>query len=396
MKARRLFLSLVAAVMLICMMAGSALAATESVKDSAGNVFFGGENAVFEGQDFFSGFGSGKDLLLKDSQTKDVIALAGYNLDMNAVKVGSSAFAAGYDIDIEKVNAKGNMIAAGYDITMDGDSSCNSAMFAACNVTFNGSAKSAYIYAQNVTLNGTIDGDAVIEADHVVIGEDAVVTGELKITGSEAPEVDSSAKIGKLDFNKVETDADEDADAENAAEASMSDKIMSNVKSALYWIVAMVILGLILCFLFPNQLNAAVEIGKAHKGAWIASGLITLIITPILVILMCISFVGIPTAIMTAGFYGLFLAMATAFTGAATGRGLLNKMNPALASLIGIAVFELIMKIPYVGFLLRLICSVFMLGFVIQYIWRGRKVKKNSAHENRGTVEAAENEIAEY
>lgn len=382
MKLKRLFVGLMIAFVLNILAGSMAFAQTETSVDSAGNVFVSGEDVNYEAQKFFSGFGTGKDVSVKNSESKDVVALAGYNLDLTDVNIGSSAFLAGYDLSFNQVNANGNLVGAGYSITVDENCSSNSVMLAGNHVTFSGVANSAHIYAENVKLEGTVNGDAVICANKVEIGDDAVVTGELKVVAVEEPVVPASAKIENLNFEQAEKfvdDKNEEAGIEiSITKKSFAERVLDQVKSSLYWIVSMVILGLILCFLFPNQLNAAVGIGKNHKGAWIGSGIATLIGTPILAILVGITFVGLPVAVMMVGFYGLFLAMAVAFTGAVVGRGLIGRINPTVSSLIGIVVFEIFMKVPYVGFLLRMCCAVFMLGFVIQYVWRNRIVKSHS------------------
>ena len=73
---------------------GTALAAGDNAgekKDSSGNVFFGGENAVVGGT-FFGGYGAGKDLKIKGTKAEDSLALAGMNIDVSDTKAGGSVY----------------------------------------------------------------------------------------------------------------------------------------------------------------------------------------------------------------------------------------------------------------------------------------------------------------
>ena len=69
--------------------------------------------------------------------------------------------------------------------------------------------------AKNLELNGSIDANAYITAEKLVIGDDTIISGKLSYTSEKAGDISEKAQIGSVEFNQStqpETEATADAE----------------------------------------------------------------------------------------------------------------------------------------------------------------------------------------
>ena len=361
---------------------GTALAAGDNAgekKDSSGNVFFGGENAVVRGT-FFGGYGAGKDLKIKGTKAEDSLALAGMNIDVSDTKAGGSVYIAGMSIAVKNTQAEGNMFSAASDVTVDNKTTCNGAYFTGQTVQFDGKAKALNISAESASFNGNVQGDVTIDGENVSIGSEAVVSGTLKIESSKKPEIADGAKIGDLKVKIVK---------DTTGKPSIGQRIKDGVFSAIYWSVAMILLGLLLLWIARGHIEEASSMVKRRKGAMLGSGAIALIVVPFAVILCLITIIGAPAGLFVGLLYLIVLVSATAFTGASLGPVVFKKMSPIPAGIIGIIILVVLEEVPYLGALVSIAAAIYTLGYLVQTIHlknQERKLKKAQAMSGKADV----------
>jgi hypothetical protein len=105
---------------------------------------------------------------------------------------------------------------------------------------------------------------------------------------------------------------------------------------------------------------------------------------PLLLVILIITLVGIPLALILTGLYAVFLYTSPIFVGLAIGQYLFKlvlptkKAGPAIWLITGLAVFTMITWLPLIGWLASLMGTVWFLGGIglrkIESIKEGRPV----------------------
>lgn len=348
---------------------------TEVAQDSAGNHLMSGNNPKLEGKEVFSCFGAGYDVSLSNVTTSDITAIAGYNTKIENSKINSSLFSASYNGDIKNTTITGNCFTAGYNLTFDESSQCNALYSAGTYISFNGKANYVGLGAETVVINGQVDGDLDIDADNVTIGDDAIITGKLNIQSKKEPTVSKKAKYGDYNFVKIDKDKKIGKNVKNVVKNTLADLFIAGLVSCVYWIVAMFVVGLFMVLFFNKKLKIAAHYLKKRTGPTLGSGAVALISIPIALIIMSITFIGLPLAGFTFTGFMIALCISNAFTGTVLAKIIFPRMNQFLSMLIGIAAIEILSAIPFLGILVGLASTIFTLGCGIQGIWLGRYSK---------------------
>lgn len=367
-KQMKRFATLFAAMMLVLVTSISCFADTEEYeKDSAGNYFAAGDNVTIEGDGIFSGYAAGANVSATGANFEDGIAFAGAKINVTDVCAGSSAYLAGNSIEVKDSFISGNVLAAGSIVSIDDGSYCNAALLFGNTVEFSGTTNSIIVAGNRVVIDGTINGDAIIEGDDVIIGENAVIDGAVTITADKEPQISDSATMGEYKFNKITT-----KEAEGQVKRSVGAVIVDKIKSAIYWSLAMVLVGLVMCWLMKKQLLEAGIMVKERTGIMLGTGAIVLLVTPIAAIIALFTVIGIPVTLLVMTIYIVLCCIAIAFSGASIGRFVFSNLNPVLASIISIVILEFVKVIPIVGGFVSLAACIYTLGYFVQAIYLGQ------------------------
>jgi hypothetical protein len=213
-----------------------------------------------------------------------------------------------------------------------------------------------------VRVAGVVEGDVVAVTDRVVIGPGGRIEGDL-VYGDEDPLLATPGAVG----GKTENfDADE-----------VLDPLGSFVGRIVLWIafsVSSLALGLLLLWLAPRALEAALWVARTSTGPAIGIGLAAFFGIPAAAVLALITLVGIPLGV------GLLLALlplyAIGYTTSAwlIGRAILGPpRRRVLAFLAGWGILRLIALVPVVGGLAWFAATVFGLGALTIALWRARR-----------------------
>jgi cytoskeletal protein CcmA (bactofilin family) len=194
-------------------------------------------------------------------------------------------------------------------------------------------------FAERTLISGYIGGDARMQSRRLSIAGGAEIRGKTKYRGREEAVVDPAAKLGSpLEFEKLVRRPD-----------YASPRFYW--RKALWWGAAFVF-GLVLVLLFPGFFREAM--GNAERyGPAAGAGLVTLILTPVVAIIACITLVGIPVAIAGILLWVIALYSAQIFLGAWAGSKMMGEAASTGALVgrmaVGLLVIHVATSLPYAG-----------------------------------------------
>lgn len=313
---------------------------------------------------------AGQSLNLDDASIgRDIIA-AGESLSIRDCTVGGAVRLVARTIDISKTAIDGSATIAGQHVVLNTGSAANCFYAMGETVALRGSAKSAALAGDTVTIDGTVDGDVEVWADKLVLGKNAHITGTVNAHVSENPERAAGAEVGALKIDRTE----------NEDTSTLNDVIGGIVAAAL----STCFIALLLELVFPRATASAA--GMLHQRPtplWVSGLLGTIAIVPA-VLLLIISIAGLSLAgALMCAVIGVAL-VSTAFAGCAIARMVGHNQNRyAMAAVGGIAAGALT-GLPLIGDFISGVAFVFMLGYVIQIIWRNAHLKPQQASNTPG------------
>ena len=317
---------------------------------------------------------AGQSLNLDDASIgRDIIA-AGESLSIRDCTVGGAIRLAARTIDISKTAIDGSVTVAGQHVVLNTGSTANCFYAMGEAVALRGSTKSAALAGDTVTIDGTVEGDVEVWADKLVLGKNARITGTVNAHVSEDPERAAGAEVGALKIDRTE----------NEDTSTLNDIVGGIVAAAL----STCFIALLLELVFPRATASAA--GMLHQRPtplWVSGLLGTIAVVPA-VLLLIISIAGLSLAgTLLCGVIGIAL-VSTAFTGCAIARMVGHNQNRyAMAAVGGVAAGALT-GLPLIGDFISGVAFVFMLGYVIQIIWRNARLKPQQASNTPGLPSA--------
>ncbi|MBS5234663.1 MAG: hypothetical protein KHY68_11105, partial [Collinsella sp.] len=193
------------------------------------------------------------------------------------------------------------------------------------------------------------------------LGKNAHITGTVNAHVSEDPERAAGAEVGALKIDRTE----------NEDTSTVNDVIGGIVAAAL----STCFVALLLELIFPRATASAA--GMLHQRSmplWVSGLLGTIAIVPA-VLLLIISIAGLSLAgTLLCGVIGIAL-MSSAFAGCAIARMVGHNQNRYAMAAVGGVIAGALTGLPLVGDFISGVAFVFMLGYIIQIIWRNARVK---------------------
>lgn len=327
---------------------GNIFSSQTSVTDQeySNEFFWAGQTLYFERNNVIGeAYGAGQTIQINDSKFAGGLKLAAQDILVSGAKINQT------------------LIAACQSLTVSNASDVHAIYFAGQNFSFDGTTTEIQAYGDKVEINGTVNGDVKVEASSVKVGDNAVINGNLKIESSKKPEISSGATITGIKSIHIDK-------KETAKESSFADKLLAKATYRFYMTAVTVFLAAILCLIMNKNLDNAKEMVEKTAPKQLLTGLVALAVLPIAMIVLCITVVGIPIAILLGLVVTVIAMTATAFTGSALGRLVFRKWNVWPASILGAFVLSVVKIVPIFGGLVSLAAFIFMLGWIIQYNWQ--------------------------
>lgn len=313
---------------------------------------------------------AGQSLNLDDASIDRDIIAAGESLSIRDCTVGGAVRLAARTIDIAKTAIDGSVTVAGQHVVLNTDSTASCFYAAGETVALRGSAKSAALAGDTVTIDGTVDGNVEVWADKLILGKNARITGTVNAHVSEDPERAEGAQVGALKIDRTES---EDT-------STVNDTIGGIVAAALSTCFVAILLELV----FPRATASAA--GMLHQRPtplWVSGLLGTVAVVPA-VLLLIVSIAGLSLAgALMCSVIGIALVSA-AFTGTAVTRMVGHNQNRYAMAAVGGVIAGALTALPLMGNFISGVAFVFMLGYIIQIIWHNARLKPQQASNTPG------------
>ena len=209
-------------------------------------------------------------------------------------------------------------------------------------------------------LAGSIGGDAAVDATTLGVAPTATVDGSLTYRSEDATVADGAAIAGG-----VTADDDLDVASPGSVGGDADLPTLPAWVGAVYSGLSSLLLGAILLLATPNFSRRLAEVGTTQPLRSGGVGLLTLVGTPVALLILLVTIVGIPLSLVGFLVFGAVVFAATVYGAFVLGTWLLSLgdyRNRWAALVVGVVAVALVRQIPVVGGLVRFVVLVLGLG----------------------------------
>ena len=322
-------------------------------KDIDGDVFCAGQSVTINGNVEGSVFCAGQTVII-NGNVKESVRTAGNTITINK-EVGKNVMAFGAAVNL------GQDAKIGWDLLIGAGSA----------VVRGDIGRSIHGGGSNVLIDGIVGKDVKLDLSNdttnskemgssgLKIGKNAQIRGNVDYKSKKQIEVAEGAQIGG-EVKKGEI-ALNNADRKEKGFGGY-------VAVSFYSFLAALVTSIILIALFASVIKNVTSVMLENIGASIGWGLIAFILTPLVVLLLLVTLIGVPVALMLFVLWLVFVYVSKILVGILIGRAILNRKDVAqekslyLCALVGIAIAWIIFSIPVIGWMLSLIAIFWGLG----------------------------------
>ncbi len=311
------------------------------------------------------------------------------NISNNTVKtVNHSMFTAGDDVSTNNA-VKGIDFTAGNNLNISGSSEYG--MFAGNSINFKGMvtrdlfvagnnivigssaniARDLYVAGNTITISADIKGNVFLAASEIII-DSKEIDGDVTLTSGKLTIADNTKINGTLKYNDNIEYSNTNASIKEVktyhVEVKNKDEVIPSISSILLGIVTSFLVALAIYLLLPASYKVLDEVKKDNMLRTFGNGFLFLIAVPVISIVLMISIVCMPLAIIALLLYGIIIYLSSIISSVYFGRLIGNKVlkldNVYLQILIGIVLTRLVKLIPVIGGLYSFVIVILGVGFV--------------------------------
>lgn len=320
--------------------------------------FWAGHNLVLAGNNVKSETSVEKGLLLAAGNTLKLDSEAEYG------------FIFGNMIDFTG-RAKRDLFLAGNMLTLSREAEIERDVFAAGN---------------ELVVDTDIKGDLAVSAEKVVI-KNSKIGGNVNLDVAEVV-FDGSVEIaGALTYNDnaevigLDNASYNSIEAYHVAEVSNAALVMAAIYGKILSVAGLFIVMAVLGAIYHKLHDKVAEQSDAnHTGMNMVAGLVVLAVVPIIALLLVMTVIGAPLAIILLALYVIAIYLAQGFAGVWLGHLIIEKVFKSKANIyaeafVGILILGLLALVPYLGVATGFLGLVLGLGLIIQCIKPYKAVK---------------------
>lgn len=254
-----------------------------------------------------------------------LIAIGG-NVTVSAPVTGPSHLVGGNVTIASNTPMKGDVSVAGGDVTIDGP--------------IDGRLHAA---GGTVRIGGIVTGNASIAAGRLELGPGARIQGKLTFRGDDLRQDPAAQVVGGIERHASYQNLHGHTD---------------HFLLGWFWTVGLMVLAGIIAAALPDVSSRMARELREHPGATLISGFLAFTAIPIAGLLLMLTIVGIPIALLGLMAYGILLLMGYAWLAVIVGGMVLDRVKPQAAARAGwragVAVLTmlaiaLIARVPYIG-----------------------------------------------
>ncbi|MBU1165147.1 FapA family protein [Patescibacteria group bacterium] len=238
----------------------------------------------------------------------------------------------------------------------------------------------------NVVVNGKVNGNINIAGGNIIFTNEVGKDLDINLGADGYATLRSGTKVGG-DFNYLAATLDQvdiNENVEVAGETKHKTVTSARVKAApafgaiyffgkLVSLFGMFIVGLVLISLAPKVVTqVSVQMTKA-PGRSLGWGLIYLILTPIVILLLIITIIGIPLGMILIPMYFIAIYLSGIFVGVTVGLLLVNwltkgkyKKTMIWPMILGLVICDIVFSIPIIGWILAILAVMWAMGALLE------------------------------
>jgi uncharacterized Tic20 family protein len=217
-------------------------------------------------------------------------------------------------------------------------------------------------------LGGPVGGKVLAWAQNLSLGPNTRIAGDLDYYSERQAAISGGTVAGEVQYHPVEAQARQEPLLNGLFDFG-----------GLVWLFGSAILGALAIIFAPRASARAVELGRQQPLLTFGVGLLTLCAVPVVAVLIGVTLVGIPLALVVAALYWLGLLLAWPALGLVVGTEIARRVRrgepmPVLGALVvGLIVLHLLTHLPIVGGLVAFLGLAFGLGLIVQSFRRWRR-----------------------
>lgn len=241
------------------------------------------------------------------------------------------------------------------------------AALAGGSVTVEGSIKGDLRAAGGqVRIDGPVAGDASIAAGTLELGPDARIDGKLVFRGEELRRDPAAQVTGGVEHRQGRTRLHARTTAERFTRGWI-------------WSAGLMVLAALIAAALPGASHRMAQ--ELRERPWITPilGFVALTSIPIAAVLLMITIIGIPVALLALVGYAALILLAYAWVAVVVGGMLLDRVRPETAALtawragaamLAMLALAVLVRTPFVGHLVGLVALVVGVGMIVAVVFR--------------------------
>lgn len=327
--------------------------------------FFAGDTVQIDGDINGTTFASG-DQIEVNGDINGALFVIGESVRVNG-EVNGNVYGLGQKIRFSGQN-DGEVFLAGETVTIDQEAQTGRDLFVAgMDVLIYGEVpRHLFSAGEFVTLNSIIGGDANVTGEDITLNDSASIEGDFIYESPNEANLSQNATVaGQTDYTEREP-------WDNMEwTIGQQEKWLFRVLFALWSLISALVVWLVIRLLRPHFWTDNTRPISTIPLKTMGFGLLALIATPFLIILLMVTLIGIPMGIILALLYGIALYIAKIIVALFIGSLILKAYDREslgkefLLVLLGLFILELLMLIPYIGWIFGFIVAITGLGALL-------------------------------
>jgi len=194
-------------------------------------------------------------------------------------------------------------------------------------------------------ISGVVNGDVSIEAEKITLMPTARIEGDFKYESEKEAKIESGAQVsGETVWTEIDTEK------EKKPKSIFTGK---SIIMEMLFLLALMVTGIVLTLIFKKNAQQAKQAISNYFLKTLGLGFVFMVCIPIAILILLITILGIPIAIIALFVYAILVYIAkipvATFVGEKILKALGKQGEPSLiwSMLLGLVVLTLVLNIPY-------------------------------------------------
>lgn len=256
-------------------------------------------------------------------------------------------------------NIEGNVTTGGGSVTITNSARLGGSLVAgAGSLSIMGPVERGMtIGAGSVQLSNTIGGNVLAGVGRLTLTPDAVIQGNLTYYSKDKAEIQQGAQVvGNVNMQQIK-------EKDKKAPAAVA---LATFIPGLLYLISLFIMGLLFLRFLPIFTQDTTNLVGREPWKSLGVGLLILILTPIVVVLLMVTVIGIPIGLVLFAAYLIYFYLSVMFVAIFIGKKILRQNGKTragvLALSIGLIIYGIISLIPIIGGLFTFLVMLIGMG----------------------------------